>query len=234
MVATISTIADPFPPPAEWIAARRSSQVLLTIKDVEAMVKAGIVPENATTELLHGVLFYVDRAACGDNPVQIGNGAEAFEPGGSEIVGGADHNYVVSGLAELAVAVNSPLRHLRTQSTMSCSQTHAPVPDAVILRGPRTDYRGKCPDAADAFCVVEVADSSYERDAGEKLFAYARAGIQQYIIINLRNRTAEVYTNPDRTAGSYAPAMIVREQETLSLRVGDAQSFSVVLSDLLP
>ena len=47
MVA-VSTISDPFPPPAEWVAARRASQVLLTIKDVDAMVNAGIVPEDAT------------------------------------------------------------------------------------------------------------------------------------------------------------------------------------------
>jgi len=104
----------------------------------------------------------------------------------------------------------------------------------MVLRGPRIDYRGKRPTAADAFCVVEVADSSYEHDAGEKLFGYARAGIPQYIIINLRNRTAEVYTHPDQAAGTYPPALILSEGQELSLCVGETEFFSVPPNDLLP
>jgi Uma2 family endonuclease len=149
-------------------------------------------------------------------------------------VEGADHNYVLSGLAELATLINSPIRHFRTQSTLVCSETHAPVPDGVALRGPRTAYRGKCPTAADAFCVLEVSDSSYEKDSGEKLYGYARAGIQQYIIINLRNRTAEVYINPDQRAGTYLPPAILSAEESLPIRVGEAEFFSVSLASLLP
>jgi len=198
------------------------------------MVKAGIVPEDASTELLHGVLLYTDRGATSDPDLDPQQYVERFDLKGSAIVEGADHNYVVSGLAELALSINSPLRHLRTQSTCVCSETHAPVPDAVILRGPRTDYRGKRPSAADAFCVVEVADSSYERDAGEKLFGYARANVRQYVISNLRNRTAEVYTEPDVAAGTYAPPQIITGDQSLSLRVGDAERFTVALANVLP
>ena len=61
----------------------------------------------------------------------------------------------------------------------------------MILRENLQAYRQRLATAADAWCVVEVADSSYERDRGEKYRAYAAAGVEQYIIINLRNRTAE-------------------------------------------
>jgi hypothetical protein len=80
-------------------------------------------------------------------------------------VQGVDHNCVISSLAELAARINNDARHLRTQSTLICSEIHAPIPDAAVLRGPRTNYRDHIPTAADAFCVIEVADSSYERDA---------------------------------------------------------------------
>ena len=83
-------------------------------------------------------------------------------------------------------------------------------------------------------CVIEVADSSYERDSGEKLIGYARAGIRQYIILNLRNRTAEVYTNPDTAAGTYPPPKVIAEGDPLSLRVGEAEHFDVRLAELLP
>jgi len=234
MVAATPTISDPFPPPTDWIATRTAFQVLLTVKDVQAMVKAGIVPEDSTMELLHGVLLYVDRADAGDPPLDPREYVRRFDLKGGVAVEGADHNYVLSGLAELSSSINSPDRHLRTQSTFICSETHAPIPDGMILRGPRTAYRGKHPVAAGAYCVIEVADSSYEKDSGEKLFGYARAGIPQYIIINLRNRTAEVYANPDQAAGTYPPATIVTEEQRLDLRVGDAELFSVDLASLLP
>jgi hypothetical protein len=235
MVATPAYRADPFPPPPEWVAARRSSQVLLTVKDVEAMVKAGVVQEDATTELLHGVLLYTDRAAQGFNPsmhIAATNGSNPVRPKGDQAVEGPDHNYAVSGLADWASVVNSPLRHLRTQSTLICSDTHAPVPDGVVLSGPRTDYRGRRPAAADAFCVIEVSDSSYERDTGEKLFGYARAGVVQYVVINLRNRTAEVYITPDTSAGTYAPPLIVGASESISIRVGNEEYFTVRLDQI--
>jgi hypothetical protein len=63
---------------------------------------------------------------------------------------------------------------------------------------------------------------------------YVPAGVRQYIIINLRNRTAEVYTSPDVTTGTYPPAVVLGEADTLAIRVGEAEYFSVQLSQLLP
>lgn len=192
--------------------------VRFTLADALDMVEQGILPEDATVELLDGVLVYRDR----------------FDLRGSEIVEGARHNYVITSLGQLAPRINSGQRHLRTQSTLACSETHAPIPDGCILRGTLDDYPDRLPTAADALCVIEVADSSYERDVGEKLQGYARAGVEQYVIINLRNRTAEVYATPDRKAGTYPPPVVVREGEQLALRVGEQELFSVTLGDLLP
>jgi Uma2 family endonuclease len=79
-----------------------------------------------------------------------------------------------------------------------------------------------------------VADSSYERDSGEKLTGYARVGVPQYIIINLRNRTAEIYSRPNTVAGVYPPAQIISESELLLLRVGEEEFFTVPLGEVLP
>ena len=180
--------------------------VRFTVRDALEMVEQGILPEDGTIELLDGSLVYRDR----------------FDLRGSEIVEGAKHSYVIAALAQLAARINNDRRHMRTQSTLICSEAHAPVPDGTILRGTLGDYRDRLPNAADASCVIEVADSSYERDAGEKLIGYAQAGIAQYVIVNLRNRTAELYSTPDMAAGAYAPPQVVAERETLTLRVGEA------------
>lgn len=103
----------------------------------------------------------------------------------------------------------------------------------MVLRGKLDDYT-ELPKAADALCVVEVADSSYERDSGEKLIGYARAGVEQYVILNLRSRTAEVYTRPDAAVGTYAQVQLVAEAESLALRVGVNELFAVPMVQLLP
>jgi hypothetical protein len=181
------------------------------------MVRVGVVPEDALTELLHGLLVYTDRSKLGEDPLSVGE----------------DHTLCVEALSDLRTIINTSDRHVRSQQPLICGDDHEPQPDFMILRGLLKSYKEK-PTAADAFCVIEVADSSYERDAGEKLIGYARAGIVQYIIINLRNRTAEVYTNPDSAAGSYAPPQIIPADGTLQLRVSEADVFTLPLIDVLP
>jgi Uma2 family endonuclease len=74
-----------------------------------------------------------------------------------------------------------------------------PQPDLVVLVGPRTTYEvpGHRPPPADVAILVEVSYSSYAADSGEFLRRYARAGIRQYWIVNIRTRAIEVYTDPD-------------------------------------
>jgi hypothetical protein len=108
---------------------------------------------------------------------------------------------------------------------------HVPQPDFMIIRGQLGDYTD-LPTAPDAFCVIEVADSSYERDAGEKLTGYAKAAVSQYIILNLRNKTAEVYENPDVAAGVYTSSKIVPSGGVPSFRIGKAATFELPLPQI--
>ena len=203
MVSSTQSIFERFVAPPSPLLSGRWRVVQFTIKDAESLVRMGIVPEDASTELLHGMIVLKDRAARNQEPTMIGQ----------------DHRICVERFSTLRAQINSPARHVESQQPLVCSQTHVPEPDFVVLRGTLDGYTD-LPTAADAFCVVEVADSSYERDAGDKLLGYARAGIQQHIIINLPNRTAEVYTSPDRAAGNYPAPQIVPAEGALSLRVG--------------
>ena len=212
-----SSLAEQFVTPPAPMLDGRWQVVRFTRADAEAMMRLGIIPEDASTELLSGLIVLKDRSARDQNPTMIGRA----------------HRKCVVRLAKLRSAIDDDRRHVESQQPLVCSETHVPEPDFMVVRGTIEAYEDLA-TAADAFCVVEVADSSYERDAGEKLRGYARAGIVQYIIINLRNRTAEVYANPDPVAGTYPPPRIVAEQQSLDLRVGDAESFTVPLADVLP
>jgi hypothetical protein len=192
--------------------------VRFTVSDALSMVEQGILPEDASVELLAGSLVYRDR----------------FDLKGGEVVAGIQHDYVVTALSQLSRTIDGENRHVRTQTTLICASDHAPIPDFLILRGTLSDYRNRLPPAADALCVIEVADSSYERDSGEKLAGYARAAVVQYVIVNLRNRSAEVYANPDPATFTYPPPTIIAADQSLPLQTDDAEPLCVPLNDLLP
>jgi Uma2 family endonuclease len=71
-----------------------------------------------------------------------------------------------------------------------------PEPDVVIVRGNTRDYLDRHPGAQDIALIVEVSDTTLERDRTSKKRLYARAGIPIYWIINLPEQQIEVYTEP--------------------------------------
>jgi hypothetical protein len=217
MTAKGTTTAERFVPPPTPFVAGRWRLPRFTRRDAEALVRLGIIPEDASTELLHGLIVLKDRAGTGEDPMVIGN----------------DHTKVVERLSDLRATINNSARHVRSQQPLVCSETHVPEPDFMVLRGALGDY-SDLPGALDAWCVVEVADASYERDVGEKLVGYARAGVRQYIVINVRNRTAEIYSHPDLAAGTYAAPTVVPADQELLLVVGQDDILRVRLRDLLP
>ncbi len=74
-----------------------------------------------------------------------------------------------------------------------------PEPDIVWTR---RDYPGSHPAGKDILLLIEVAESSLADDRGEKAELYAEAGIADYWIVNLIDRTVEVRRSP--TNGRYA------------------------------
>ncbi len=86
--------------------------------------------------------------------------------------------------------------YVDTQEPITLSDSE-PEPDVVIVRGATQDYVDRHPTAQDIALVIEVADSTLERDCTFKKRLYARAGIPIYWIINLVDRTIEIYTQPE-------------------------------------
>jgi Uma2 family endonuclease len=208
----------PSPHALEDLDSFRTGLLRFTSTDLRRMWEAGILPEDVSIELLDGLLFYRDASD--------GQG----RPG----VPGTEHDFVIGKLGDLAPSLKSPDRFLRVQVTLLLSDAYEPIPDAMVLRGRPDDYRARQPNPADVLCLIEVADHSYPRDAGEKRAAYAAAGIGQYIIIDLRRRLAEVYAEPDPAAGAYPPPSVVSADGSVLLRVDDSRTVAVPLAEMLP
>ena len=104
-----------------------------------------------------------------------------------------------------------------TQSPIGLSKTSEPEPDLALLVPADHCYMQRHPGPDDVFLIIEVADSSLEFDREKKLPLYAKAALPEVWIINLREKTAEVYRQP--TAGVYSQCETLRPGQTANLLV---------------
>lgn len=189
-----------------------------TVDQYHRLIDAAILPEDGSYELLHGVILKKDNGTPGEDTA-------GHKP---------PHALVVTLLSVLIARVNSPSRHLRIQLPVVLSEDDAPEPDGSIVRGAPRDYADRLPGGDDTSCVIEVADSSLERDEREKLPAYAAAGIPQYVLINLRADVVEVRTDPDRANKEYKSKITLTRGQVLGLDLGAGERLEVAVDDLLP
>ncbi len=104
-----------------------------------------------------------------------------------------------------------------------------PEPDVVVVRGDRRDYRDRHPGPVDLALVVEVADSTLQRDRTTKQRLYAAAGIVVYWIVNLVDGQLEVYEGPTgpTEAPHYAQRTDYQRDATVPL-ILDGQTVGVI------
>ena len=106
----------------------------------------------------------------------------------------------------------------------------------MIVRGETRDYRDRHPGPEDVALIVEVADSTLERDRGVKRLVYARAGVPVYWIINVLERVLEVYYDPSGPAenADYRQRRAYESSDSVPLMIDALEAGSVAVRDLLP
>lgn len=109
-----------------------------------------------------------------------------------------------------------------------------PEPDVMIVSGETQDYHDRHPQADEIVLVVEIADSTLERDRSTKKRMYARAGIPVYWIVNLVENTCEVYSVPSVVEADYQEIDIYDLTGALPVRIEERQIGTVQVQDLLP
>ena len=71
-----------------------------------------------------------------------------------------------------------------------------PEPDLAIVQPLGAEYAKHHPYPENIFWVIEFSDSSLTKDLGDKLKIYAKAGIKEYWVINLRDNELIVFRSP--------------------------------------
>jgi Uma2 family endonuclease len=117
--------------------------------------------------------------------------------GGQLVVAEPQGTYHASAISAVEYAVRAVLPRgwlVRTQLPVSLDDESEPEPDLVVVPGLPADYRQSHPERP--ALVVEVADSSLSFDREHKGSLYARAGVEDYWIVNLVDHVLEVYRDP--------------------------------------
>ena len=111
-----------------------------------------------------------------------------------------------------------------------------PEPDVVVIRGTIDDFRDRHPGPEDVGLVIEVADSSLERDRVWKKRIYAAARIPCYWIVNLIDQQVESFTSPTGSGESatYASQRVFRTGEQITVELDGSEVGSIAVDALLP
>lgn len=127
---------------------------------------------------------------------------------------GPAHEFEVDELAEWSFQ-SAPLSRVRVrvQQSLGVAEFESlTLPDIAWMR--RRDYSKRRPVPADVLLLIEVAASTLSKDRNRKGRIYARAGIADYWIVNIRGRCVEVRRNPEpsgfRDVEVFRPGDVVR------------------------
>jgi Uma2 family endonuclease len=140
------------------------------------------------------------------------------------------HAAAVARAAALLSEAFGSGHHARAQLPLILDTRGEPEPDVVIAEGTQFDYATSHPTAANVRLLLEVSDTTLRLDRGRKRGAYARAGIQEYWILNLPARQLEVHRDP--SGPRYRDTAIF--PETAAVAPLAAPDVPIRVADLLP
>ncbi len=173
--------------------------VRFTVKDYHRLAALGFLGEDDHIELIRGELIQMAAR-------------------------GTAHETCIRRLLRILPPIIGDRATLQCQSPITIAFNGEPEPDFAIVQNREDDYETAHPTAADTLLVIEVADSSLEYDRTVKLSLYAEAGIPDYWLFNVSDRTLEAYSEPAQiTPGQfgYLNRRIFIPSSAIALPVGE-------------
>lgn len=163
-----------------------------TVDEYHRMVEAGILTSEDHVELLDG---------------QIIEMVPQDPPHASRIDDGGD--YLKAIFADRA--------KVRVHLPITLAPGSEPEPDFAIVRLQENRYRDRHPYPQDVLLLIEMADSTVERDRDYKTPIYARAAIPEYWIVDLKKRQVTVFQHPQ--GEEYQAERVYAETDSISPRL---------------
>lgn len=141
---------------------------------------------------------------------------------------GSRHAATAAQLADLLSAAIGDRAMVRTQWPVRLSDDTEVQPDVSVVRARDDYYRTRHPDAADTLLLVEVSDSTLRYDREVKAALYARFGVPELWIVDLRDEQIHFHRSP--ADGKYTAVTSTRTPAAAA--VGSLAGIDVDLSRL--
>jgi len=104
------------------------------------------------------------------------------------------HAWAIQAVTEVVRPIFAEGHAIRIQLPIGASSISGPEPDVAVVVGSFHDYKRAHPKTA--VLAVEVSDTTLAYDRSTKAALYARAGIEDYWIVNLPDGVLEVHRQP--------------------------------------
>jgi len=181
-----------------------------TRAEYDRLIELGVFQPDEDIELIGGELIVAERQ-------------------------GAPHYTAIRKTAKALEAAFGPGWDVRMEGPIGLDDESEPEPDVAVVTGSVDDYAREHPSRP--VLTVEIAESSLALDRRHKGSLYARAGLQDYWILNLVDRVLEVYRRPVADAGApfgwrYADRVVL-DATARAIPIAAPQS-SVSVAQLLP
>ena len=204
-----------------------------TPEECEVLVSAGIIAEEDREAVLSGKRRFSVQEYLAMIDAGILGKEERLELMDGEIIImspiGEYHEYGTDHLTMELAPVLRGRATVRIQGSIRLNDRSRPEPDVAVLRlRPANEMGPYFP--SDVYFLIEVADSSLQRDTGPKLAMYAAAGILEVWIANLRAREVMVFTDP--SGSDYTTVHTYRAGDSISL--GAFPDISLAIDDFMP
>ena len=157
--------------PTRAIVERTPPPRPITVDEYYDMERTGLLEPDARVELIEGEVVHMP-------PI------------------GSRHGSITEFLDHLLDRAVAGRARVRCQLPVRLDNLSEPVPDIAVVK-PRADrYAQSHPTAVDVLLIVEISYSTLRADTNVKVPLYARHGIPEVWIVDLKNRQLRTYRSP--------------------------------------
>lgn len=153
------------------VMAMEPTRHVFTVAEFEQMGVAGVFDPEARLELIDGEIIEM-------TPIGIA------------------HARCVTNLNNLLIRAFGDRAMLSPQNPVHLSDVSMPQPDLVVIPTDAWDHMPGHITPADIALLIEVSDSTLAFDRRRKLPLYARAGVGEVWIVDVKSQTVEAYRRP--------------------------------------
>lgn len=177
----------------------------ITVKEYDSMIENGVFDENDQIELLNGVII-------------------------EKMPKGTKHSSINDRVARVFYRNFDNDIIIRNQNPIWLDDFSEPEPDIVLAIPKEDEYENSHPRPNEILLILEISDTTLAYDRNTKGEVYGRAGIQQYVLLNVQDNTIEDYREPN--SDGYQSKQTYRAGQSFNLVA--FPEINLFVSDFLP